>query len=153
MSKSKFVIISKDLDFCIVDKIAVQTYVTAIGYVKCLLDRLVSQEGSFNFDNINNRIFVPDTGAYFIGFNARWVIAAGLGHRGGAIFVNGVQNISQNYGVTQATTPREVLGGSVIRLTAGDYVELFLQQSSGANLNVQAIAGISPLLSIAKVFS
>lgn len=87
------------------------------------------------------RLTAPITGKYLIGFNLEWA-ASNLGtYRQIYTRVNGVTPASpactQDNSFTANQT--DVLTSSMIRaLSAGDYVELIVNQDTGGNLNVNA---------------
>lgn len=87
----------------------------------------------------NTRITFAQTGTYWCYANINWVTNA-TGVRQAGIFPNANTNISVAFdtesSVVSGQNPSNNPGG-LYRATAGDFIELWVYQNSGGNLNIQ----------------
>lgn len=91
-----------------------------------------------------SRLTAPITGLYAIGACLQWAASA-AGRRQARLRLNGtayIDMIEHAPSAAGATTVQDP--GTDYRLTAGDYVEVVVFQSSGGALNVEAAANYSP---------
>lgn len=105
-------------------------------------------------DNVTNntRLTAKRPGICSISARAQWA-TNGTGAREIIIKKNGTDSISRLKDLNPdagAETKQEISIAS-FRLLAGDFVELFVFQSSGGNLDIEAFFDDSPLLDIARI--
>ncbi len=100
-----------------------------------------------DFDNVTNyRYVVPITGYYVVSFSAHIVPPTAAGEMLVEIHKNGT-NISRGSRVAISGTTG-CSGSDILYLTATDYIELYVYQSSGAAQPLEIIGGTKNFLSI-----
>ncbi len=95
-----------------------------------------------------SRITVDKTGTYLISAQVEFAASA-TGDRELAIRKNGATNDLLKTGLKSATLANDLSLSGILQLAAGDYVELWANQTSGGALNITAtVAKESPALSV-----
>lgn len=97
------------------------------------------------------RLTCQTAGKYLIVGNVRFAGAAG-GYRQAGIKINGTATylaIDKSSSLDSATVDLNPV--AVYDLAAGDFIELYVFQNSGGNLNVEVLANSSPELSMIKI--
>jgi len=84
------------------------------------------------------KLTLPYSGVYSIVGYAEFEAAANTNERRIYIYSNGASIIRQKYPIIGAAITVEMIATYVGRFAAGDYLELYVRQDSGGNLNVNA---------------
>jgi hypothetical protein len=99
----------------------------------------------------NSRVTIRTTGVYHVGCCVSWATGP-LGRRLVELLVNGSVVIARDDQQHASTTePFAQTLQTVYSLTATDYVEIRVNQQTGAALNIEALAAFSPELWVVKV--
>jgi len=95
-----------------------------------------------------SRITIPSGlgGKYMMVFTAGFAASA-TGIRGAALYKNGVQTHIMFQISASSAADTFIAGSQIMNLTAADYVELFLYQSSGGPLDVKGLSDLSTTFS------
>lgn len=85
------------------------------------------------------RVTVPTTGYYRIGCQYHWNDGAGGGYRGVLVRLNGTTFVLEEYRVPAAPADTTGAPSTERRLTAGDYLEMGLLQTTGGDRSVYGL--------------
>lgn len=102
--------------------------------------------GGMHSTSVNtSRITIPTGGGgiYLIGGAISWAANA-TGVRYVSVYLNGTTHLGISEDTSVTATDHYMTVSTLYALSAGDYVELVVQQSSGGNLNIQSVSAYSP---------
>lgn len=115
------------------------------------MDHLAYDTGSFYSAGQPTRLTAPATGLYLITGQVRWASTSGAGIRRMVITLNGSIDIAfSDDGITTHTNNVYHNLAILYLMTAADYVQLRVNQTSGGNLNIQQ-TDHSPVFSIVRM--
>lgn len=139
-----------DHDCCMVTKIAAQTIATA-SYVAIAFDSELKDTATMHDNSTNpSRITVPSAGIYLVTGCVEFDLNA-MGERVVAIRRNGT-TVASNQNLGTGDIYDKVSISAIVECTAGQYIELFVWQNSGDNLDLRVVSAYAPTLSVIKLY-
>lgn len=149
--KPKLLVLPTVLSSIIVTKLANQSIPHNV-VTQVALDNLVAINGAdFTFRPATNDILVTTPGQYVVGAHLQW--STNLNHsRAIQIFRNGFVFIIQSaIAANQTNALHGLTASGLVNLSVNDVIDLRVYQGSGVTLNLVAMTGYMPALTLIKV--
>lgn len=124
--------------------------IPTVAWTAIAFNTTASLTGGIEYDSTNNRFVVRKNGLYSIVGSVRWDAGA-AGTRGAAIYRNGAIHRYIYDAMTSATLTPSTQVSTLVRLNAGDTIELRVYQSTGSNLTTISEGSGATALEIAWV--